>query len=158
MFPPSLSVYKSNALFSNNKQQQERSIQEGGGKKHGSGASLPLFQALEREYSPAMTSENQKRKRRARSAAAKKLKKQRCQANDAIPQMTVATMSRLQTQQPMLIAAYECCLNKLQAERLHRILAAKARDAGSAASCILAAPTNDNNNKMSIIHPYNVNI
>jgi hypothetical protein len=32
MFPPSLSIYKSNDLFSNNKQQQERSIQEGGGK------------------------------------------------------------------------------------------------------------------------------
>ena len=70
-----------------------------------------------------MTSENQKRKRRARSAAAKKVKKQRCQANEAIPQMADATMARLQAQQPMLITAYDVCHNKLQAERLHRILA-----------------------------------
>ena len=52
-----------------------------------------------------MTSENQKRKRRARSAAAKKVKKQRCQANEAIPQMADAMMARLQANQPMLITA-----------------------------------------------------
>jgi hypothetical protein len=77
-----------------------------------------------------MTSENQKRKRRARSAAARKLKKERCQDNDATPKMAVATMSRLQAQQPILVGAYDhaydCCLSKLQAERLCRILAAKA--------------------------------
>ena len=56
-----------------------------------------------------MASENQKRKRRARSAAAKKVKKQRCQANEAIPQMAVATVARLQANQPMLIAAYGVC-------------------------------------------------
>ena len=58
------------------------------------------------ERSPPMAnSENQKRKRRAKSAAAKKLKKKRCQDNGAIPQMAVATMARLQAQQPMLIGA-----------------------------------------------------
>jgi hypothetical protein len=88
-----------------------------------------------------MTSENQKRKRRARSAAAKKVvKKQRCQDNDAIPQMAVATMARLQANRPMLIGAYDTCHNKLQAERLHRILAAKARDGGFPASIILPVP------------------
>ena len=87
-----------------------------------------------------MTSENQKRKRRARSAAAKKVKKKRCQANEAIPQMAVATMARLQANQPMLIAAYDACHNKLQAERLHRILAAKARDGRFPASSILPVP------------------
>ena len=90
-----------------------------------------------------MTSENQKRKRRARSAAAKKVKKQRCQANEAIPQMADATMARLQAQQPMLITAHGVCHNKLQAERLHRILAAKARDGRFPASRVkirLGAP------------------
>ena len=104
------------------------------------GASLPLFQQANKLWRGSMTSENQKRKRRARSAAAKKVKKQRCQANEAIPQMADATMARLQAQQPMLITAYDVCHNKLQAERLHRILAAKARDGRFPASSILPVP------------------